>query len=394
MAIVQSGTEIWTYADAVDALCDAHAVLRTGLNERHARSSVRFAYRDFPLRHPWSYYYRQRVLQTVASYSTGTVVYDNSGGSNERMLTLTTGTWPTWAEYGRVVIDDVHYEVEYRVSDSIVTLAEYSNPGADVASTTYEIYRSSYPLPVNFGVIERLWDVNGNYEIPFVDQRTQHTALQAFYDTPSTPIHATIRATGKYLSGVELVFGPPPNAVLTYDMLYRTFPRPLAIDEYSSGTVTITSGTAAVTGTNTTFPATCAGSIIRFSTGIVKPSGYLGAIDGADNPYVYQAVIKSRGSATALTLEEVMPTTIATLTGVGYTISDPLDIDIQRMLTPLQRMAEAEFSRLASRQDAMMKLQLSRQSLLQAMEGDELVINHTGQVISSSIRRATVSNSA
>src|SRR6476620_11922197 len=134
MAVIQSQTDVWTYGELVNYVLDSHAVDRSGLNLRHAREAVRRAYRDLPIRHTWNYYYRQMILQTVADYSTGTVDFDYTGGANERQLTLATGTWPSWAAYGRVIIDTVHYEVENRVSNAVVTLAENSNPGADVAS--------------------------------------------------------------------------------------------------------------------------------------------------------------------------------------------------------------------------------------------------------------------
>src|SRR5689334_1960458 len=98
---IQSGVDVWTYADLVGYILDTHAVKATGLNLRHAREAVRRAYRDFPQRHSWNYYYRQRVLQTVASYGTGTISYTNS----TRTVTLTGGTFPSWANYGRIVID-------------------------------------------------------------------------------------------------------------------------------------------------------------------------------------------------------------------------------------------------------------------------------------------------
>lgn len=395
MPVIQASTDLLTYSDCVQYVCDAHAVDRTGLNERHARSAVRYAYRELPARHTWNYYYRQRILQTVAEYATGTVEFDYTGGSSERLITLTSGTFPYWAAYGRIIIDDVHYEVETNPSSTTLTLSETSNPGADVASgTSYTLYRSSYPLPANFGTMTGLWDVDQQCSIGFIDQRTQHFSVASFYDTPDTPLQATIRATGKYLGGLEIVFGPPPSAINTYDMLYIARPRALAIDEYSNGTVAINAGSASVAGTSTTFPATCVGSIIRFSDGPVKPSGYTGSIDGADNPFVYQGVIKTRTSATALVLEEAMPSTLSSLSGVAYTISDPLDIEPHRMLTVFQKMAEAEFSRLTARQDAPQKAALARQALREAMEDDTLVENSQTPRISDSIRRSSVTNSA
>src|SRR5688572_7756730 len=130
MPLIQTNTDLLTYSDLVQQILDAHGVDRSGLNERHARPAVRMAYRNLPQRHSWNYYYRQRQLQTVADYSTGTLEFDYSGGASERMLTLTTGTWPSWAAFGRVIIDSVHYDVATRESDSIITLAETSNPGA------------------------------------------------------------------------------------------------------------------------------------------------------------------------------------------------------------------------------------------------------------------------
>lgn len=389
--IIQSQQECWTFADLVTYLLDAHGLEeRGGLNERHARAAVRYAYRNIAARHAWNYYSRQRLLQTVAEYTTGTVAYDHTGGTYERELTLTTGTWPSWAGYGRVIIDSVHYEVEDRKSNSVVTLTETSNPGADVASTSYTLYRNSYPLPANFGSMTAIWDVDAQRAINFTDGRTHHAALNLYYNDPSTPYHATIRATGKYLSGVEIFFGPPPAEAVTYDLLYTAHPRALSIDEYSDGTVSVSASSATVTGSSTTFPTTCAGSIIRFSSGPVKPSGYNGSVDGADNPFVMQGVIKSRDSATQLTLEEAATVTISA--GSGYTISDPLDIDTNRMLIALQAMAEAEFARLSGRQDQDTRAANARRRLLEAMESDTLVENTRGYPIHSKYGSVPVIN--
>ena len=394
MSVIQSGTTIFTYSDAVQYVLDAHAVDSTSLNRRHARAAVLKAYRDLPSRHDWTYFYRQRLLHTVASYTTGTVVFDFTGGTNERMLTLTTGTWPSWATFGRVIIDGTHYEVEDRKSNSIITLTETSNPGQDVASTTFTIYRNSYPLPADFKEFsdDGVWDISGNYALNFVDQREQHNALVAFYNTPSTPTHATVRATGKYLGGLELILGPPPNDDLTYDLLYQARPRPLAIEEYCNGTVTVTASDETVTGVAAVFPPNCAGAIIRLSSGTAKPSGSLGSVDGVDNPPVLQAVIESRTDDTHLELTDVADTTYST--GVGYTISDPLDIEPGAMLTALLHAAEAEFSRLAGRQDANAKYALANRSLLEGMEADSHVRN-TGRAPYNrqlGLLRATVTN--
>jgi hypothetical protein len=393
MPVLQSGIQAWTYADAVQYLLDAHGVDGSGMNRRHARAAVQKAYRELPSKHSWNYFTRQRLLQTVASYDTGTIAFDFTGGASERLVTLTTGTWPSWAAYGRIIIDDVHYEVATRESDTLITLSETSNPGADVAAgATYTLYRNAYPLPSNFKRIVSIWDVDQERQLRYVDAREHHTALQVFYTTPDTPWHFTVRATGDYLGSWEILFGPPPNTLRTYDLLYEIAPRPLAIEEYSSGTVACSASTA-VTGTNTVFPTNCAGAIMRFSSTAVKPSSHLGSLDGNDNLYVEQSVIKTRSSATAIVLEEAISSTIAA--GSGFTISDPLDLEPHSMLSAFLAMAEAEFSRIAMRKDAETKYAMANRAVLEAMAADgDAVTNQRGRMIYNPYRHGTITTDA
>lgn len=374
MPLIQANTELYTFADAVNYVLDSHEITRNGLNLRRARAAVLKAYRDIANKHEWSYYYRQRLIQTVASYSTGTVVYDHTGGAHERLLTLTTGTWPSWASFGRVIIDSVHYEVEDRKSDSLLTLRSDSNPGADVASTTYEIYRSAYPLPANFHRLTRLWDVEQNRQVSMVSEPMHHAAVNVWNQNPETPFLATLRGDPRHYGAMSIVFGPPPNAVQTYDLLYQVSPRRLdPNNEYSSGSVACPA-TTAVTGTSTTFPTNCVGSIIRFSGNTTPPTGIIGHGD-LDNPFTDQGVIKTRTSATALVLEEALGSTVS---GVGFTISDPLDIEPGAMLSAFLKAAEAEFAGKSGRKDAALKLQEARSELILAMESDNRVENVGG----------------
>jgi hypothetical protein len=360
MPILQTDTVVYTFADVIEHLCDLHKVDQDGLNVRNAKRAILNAYRDLANKHTWSYHVRQRLLQTVASYSTGTIDFDYTGGANERQLTLATGTWPSWAEYGRVIIDSVHYEVERRISTSILTLREDSNPGADVAAaTTYEIYRNSYPLPANYRRLGHLWDVDQKRVVPFVDQQEHHDGLNCFFETPATPWTFTIRGSSDYYGASQLVLGPPPDAVRNYDLLYEAFPRPLSLDGYTTGTIAI-SGTT-VTGTGTTFPTNCAGSILRVSSTDAVPTGLMGA-----NPFTTQHVIKSRTSATVLVLEE----TASTVSGMGYTISDPIDVD-PAAINAFLRMAEAEFCLADGRKDALTRKALAQEEFTLAVEGDQ-----------------------
>ena len=97
------------------------------------------------------------------------MITGNSGGANERQLTIAAGTWPTWAARGRVSISNATYAVENRVSTTILTLRPDQNPGADVAAgTAYNLYQQAYTLPVNFRRLLRLFHASQNREIRVV----------------------------------------------------------------------------------------------------------------------------------------------------------------------------------------------------------------------------------
>lgn len=369
MPLIASNTELWTFKDAVENLLDLHGLdTRSGINERRARACVMQVYRDIPSRATWHYFYRQRLLQTNTQQTSSTITYDHTGGAYERVVTIASGTWPSWAAFGRLIIDEVHYEVEDRKSSTELTLTETSNPGADVAAgTAYILYRSAYPLPSNFRSLVSLWDVDEQREIAHVDP-AQHHKLQSYYDTPSTPVDVSIRATGEYYGGMALHFSPPPDTAKTYDLLYMANPRTLAIDEYSTGTVAVTNGSTTVTGTGTTFPTNCVGSVIRFSTTAAPPTSVMGGFGtsgGIDNPFAMQGVIKTRTSATALVLEEAA--TVEIPSASAYVISDPLDLEPGSMLTAFLRATEAEYASRAGREDAPRRYAMARQSLLEAM---------------------------
>lgn len=140
-----------TFYDAIEHLRDWSGGAGNIWNENAAYSAVRRALDELTKAAKWNYYWRTSRINFEATYSTGTVAFDYTGGAYERMLTLSSGTWPTNAAYGWVRIDSVNYRVATRESSTIITLDSNSNPGADVASgTSYEWFRSEYTLPVNF----------------------------------------------------------------------------------------------------------------------------------------------------------------------------------------------------------------------------------------------------
>jgi hypothetical protein len=96
--------------------------------------------------HSWSFFRPVKEISTTAPYATGTIeVIDG-------VVTLTTGTFPSWAAVGVLKVGSDYYDVDTRDGDSQVTLEDTT---VDVdAGTSYELGRPEYDLPTGFEAIE------------------------------------------------------------------------------------------------------------------------------------------------------------------------------------------------------------------------------------------------
>lgn len=366
--------EIYTFEDVVEHVLDMYDIDSTARNRRQARRALLRAYRDLPQMRSWTCFSRQAVINTVASYSTGTVEYDHTGGTYERQLTLTSGTWPTWAALGRVLINNVSYTIDERKSGTVVTLTESSNPGQDVAAgETYEIFRESYPFPNNFRKIIQIMDTEDQKVVPIVDDLFQHTASNSTYRSPGTPWIAALRNDGEAYGTLSLVFSPPPSTARTYDVIYEAKPRDFTVgsETYTAGTITTSAGSTTVTGSGTGWAASIhQGGILRVSSSSQRlPTSLVGnRQDNLLNPYVAQRTIVKVNSATSITVDASIDTTY---TGVMYTISDPIDLEATSMMTAFFRLVELELARLLTRADVPVREQSWVMALRAAMENDQ-----------------------
>lgn len=358
--------ELLTYDDCVQHLGDVFEEVTTNTTRlgRLARRSIDTVYRDFPYKHNWKYYQRRATFETVASYNTGTIEFDFTGGSSERLITLTSGTFPSWTKYGRIIIDDVHYRIATNPSSTTITLYEEDNPGEDIAAgETYTLYRNEYPLPADFRRIMRVYDVADEQEIPLVDFTTSQRMLISIDDTPDEPRFASIRNTGDYMGVWSIEFSPPPSTARTYDISYEAKPRDILTVSYATGTVSTSSTT--VTGATTVFPTLCTGSVIRFG---VSGSGTAVTNKMGSNPFTEQRVIASRGGDTSLTLDAA-PTS-AYSAGTAYQISDPIDIHPGAMTTAFLRAIEAEMAKVMNAKDYQERRVWASNALMNAIENE------------------------
>lgn len=356
--------ELLTYDDCIQHLVDVIQFTDATRLGRLARRAVDTVYRDLPYKHNWKYYQRRATFATVASYATGTIFFDYTGGSSERLITLSSGTFPSWAKFGRIVIADIHYRIATNPSTTTLTLYEEDNPGEDVAAgTSYTLYRNEYPLPADFRRGMRIYDTTDEQEIPLTDFVNTQRIMIGVDDSPDTPRRASIRNTGDYMGVWSIEFSPPPSTARTYDISYEAKPRDILTASYSTGTV-LTS-TTTVTGSGTTFPALCAGSVIRFG---VSASGTAVTNKFGANPFTEQRVITARASATSATIDQAATTDYAA--GTAYQISDPIDIHPGAMTTAFLRAIEAETAKLLNLKDYGERHAIARDALMQAIENE------------------------
>lgn len=325
-----------TWKDLIDHLVDWLGGNPGAEAHRDARRASLQGLRKLASAARWSYLYDRLRVNTVAPYSTGTVAYDHAGGAHERLLTLTSGTWPEWAAQGSVRIGEVSYEVAERKSDTLVTLSVNSNPGADVASTSYTLYRDTYPLPTDFTAAGPLIIVGHStllsYEVP-----TTWLERQRVLTGEALPATYCVRGDPNYQNALAISLFPPPDAAYQIDGVYERRPRDLKVEDYSAGTVSCTAGASTLTGSGTAWASKLVGTVIRLSASAQN----LPTAEWGSNPAQQERVVTAVNSATSITVDEVWD---ETQTAVKYRASDPVDVESGSMLNALLRACEFQLA--------------------------------------------------
>lgn len=310
-----------SYQDLLDELCVATGGGATSPEQRDVRMACQRAYTHLGDIHNWLFYKRAYRIFMSAPYSTGTVSFDLTGGANERQLTLSGGTWPTWARQGKVIISDVVYDVAERVSDTILTLDPVLNPGADVASTSYTLMRTTYAMPFDFKGMYSPQDED-QIRAAYISPVAWHDLERSLPTQTDTFFWTVMPSPDAYATWVLRTWGYPSTAE-SLDFMYQGRPRPIKRTGYETssraGTVTLTTNTS-VTGNSSAFTSDMVGSLLRVTPSTtVYPTGI-----GDLNPWTEQKVITAYSSASALTVDSTWESTYTT---VLYTVSDPVDVD-------------------------------------------------------------------
>lgn len=349
------------YADLIDHLRFNYQGTDSDADLRDMRQAIQTAYREVTFGANWQYYYTRGRVQLNAAYSTGTVGVVASTG----VVTLATGSWPTWAASGVLRIGNVSYPVLSRSSNSVITVDATYGPAADITSgTAYTLFQSNYPLPANFRGMNKPYSEAGKDLLCYIspdrwlfDDRNDFQTADA--------VKWTIVEDNATPGGFSVQVWPVPNAALTLDFIYRRAPRDLRITGFetnsSSSVGTIATSGTTVTGTGTTFNSSMVGSFLRIGTSTSQvPTGY-----GGNYPYTEQKPITTYSSATSMAISSAFT---ATVSGLKYIVSDPVDM-WAGMQTALLRRMEMELA-ICRGKDVDRATALAEQALTLAREND------------------------
>lgn len=179
--------------------------------------------------HDWSFFRPLEDVTTTAPYTTGTIVVVDG------VVTLTGGTFPSWAADGLLKADNGYYSIASRGGNTQVTLDDTS---VDIdAGTTYELGRPEIPMPAAFEAVsgdsELTYYPDQNELYPAIRQRHDQTIRKwqmsdPYFDRPLWYSVRTVEFDPTVGSRKVLAFYPTPDAA--YVVQCPMILRPVFID--------------------------------------------------------------------------------------------------------------------------------------------------------------------
>jgi len=324
-----------TYFDLVENLIVSSYGGPQDAEQRDIRTAVQRAYSEVTTVTEWSHYYQHGRIITQPQYQTGTVAFN----ATTNQLTLSGGTWPTWAASGSVSIGRAIAKVATRVSPTILALDTTLTFASTLAAgQAYVLYQTDYALPADFRNMDEpsnefnWW--SGLYLKP-----DEAMKLERVGNRSGRPWHWTVLKNPNG-SGYILKLVGYPTSQETLDFTYRRYPRQIKYSGHEprvrTGTITVSSSVE-ITSADANFPPDCPGSIIRIGTA----SEYPGSIESM-TPYTEEHLIASRPGEDVIF---IAPPGSSLESSYKYLITDPADV-ARHMQTALHSCASYWLDRI------------------------------------------------
>ncbi len=277
------------------------------------RTAVQTAWEKLPAMHDWNWFTKRLRLWITAAYSTGTVSYSSSTG----IMTLSGGTWPSWAAGCTVRISDISYPVASRLGDATVLIDSNVAPSADLSGQSYTLHHDAHTIPTDFLAVGSDMILDRHYKVDYVspgqmeDEVEESGIPDRFCIEPGTGVVPVLRVR------------PLPTSSHRMECRYRRRGRALrhsgldARDYQGKVSVSGAAITGGAEGDETAFTSSMVGAVLRLGTTAQPP----GALEER-YPYAEEIIIKSVESATAATAESAAT---ASYTSVHYRVTDRVD---------------------------------------------------------------------
>lgn len=296
--------------------------------------AVQDAIRSLPGSYDWNYFKRQARFTTTAPVNPE-VVYDATGGANERQLTITSAdVWPADAALGLVYISDRSYRVATRISDTVITLESDFAPTDDyTGSVKWE--RRAYHFSREITKMHFLHSITSNRSVAFIPT-SQFQSLDRVQWTGGITTYFTCQNSGNRFGATEITLLPTPETPETFEVTATVNPHIPRVTLLSGEEAVTTAGSTAVTCSDGAFTSKLIGTIFRRGRTEVAPTHF------ENEDYDFEAFIVDTPTATTLTLSEAAPSTASDL---GYAISSPIDIHAATMLEYIEDLAFANYTK-------------------------------------------------
>jgi hypothetical protein len=187
-----------------------------------------------PNGHVWSFLSpTQAQLEVHGAYETGTVAVTLG------VVTLTGGTFPSWAAQGDLWVNDGYYPVSTRDTSTQVTLVDTTLTG--LSGETYSLKHREYDLPDDFGGLLEPFTYRQDQSVWKELKRVNESMIRSMETYPATtnpPEYFCITSvvpTASQESKARAIFAPQPVADATYYLWYRYQVVPSMISVYAHG---------------------------------------------------------------------------------------------------------------------------------------------------------------
>jgi hypothetical protein len=344
-----------TYFDLVESLIVSSYGGPQDAEQRDIRTAVHKAYSELTTIRDWAYYSVHGRLVTQAPYATGTVT------SSGTTVTLTGGTWPSWAATGAFLrVGTETCRVASRTSGTVVVLDEGLGLKANVTAQPFTLYRTVYPLPADFRNLDEPTD-EYNWWAGMYLSPDEAMKVERVNRAQGKPYHWTVIKDPDSTGWAIKLIGYP-TIQETIDFTYRRSARPLRWSghETSARIVALSSDSGVANTDDQVMPESIQGAILR----VGSSASYPGPITSI-TPYLSEHLITDWEDTNNFVFSPA-----ADLVAVKAIVTDPIDV-APHMQQAMHSCCEYWLARIRG-QKSEAAFGLYQRDLRLAMEQDQL----------------------